>query len=77
MATLTVAACAFVVGCSDDSNDGNNDVPGNTTLGTVDDPEIIDEAPGGSSPINDVTDGSGEGGNRSNDPGANTGTAAP
>lgn len=65
-AVVTLAASSLVVaGCSDD-DDPNDSVPG--TLATED---VIDQAPGVS---NDVSNGSGEGGNPGDAP---TGTALP
>ena len=64
---IAVAGSLLVVGCSDDAD------PDTTVPGTLDDAEL-NEAPGVSSDINDVTNGAGEGGNPGD---TRTGTAAP
>ncbi len=60
LAITLVGSCALLAGCSGD----DGDQPGGTSLATLDADETLDQAPGVS---NDVSDGSGEGGNRSDD----------
>lgn len=60
VAIAVVGSCALLAGCSGDDDDR----PGGTSPDTIEADETLDQAPGAS---NDVSDGSGEGGNRSDD----------
>lgn len=64
-ALMAAVGSLLVAGCGDDAE------PSGTTPDTLADEEVIDQAPGVS---NDVSNGSGEGGNPGDAP---TGTAAP